>query len=368
MRSDQLPPILDPIASVPEGVQVALILGIAALAGLLLQLVLYAVLGRLGRRTPSLLVLDGAFLRHTRAPAAALLPLVAVHTALPLLDGLLRRRTLTVVEEILHVGLVAAVAWMLLALTRVLDDVVARRFDVDVPDNMRARRVRTQVGVLRRILVILIIVLAIGAVLMRIEGVRAIGAGLLASAGVVGIIVSIAAQRPLGNIVAGVQLALTQPIRVGDAVVIENEWGTVEEITLTYVVVRIWDQRRLVLPISHFFERPFQNWTRSSTKVVGTVFVYVDYTAPVDAIREEFQRIVRTSEFWDGDVSQLQVSDATERAMQLRAIMSAENAGRAWDLRCDVRERLIAYLQREHPGALPRVRLVESEAVSAGRG
>jgi small-conductance mechanosensitive channel len=357
VRSDQLPSALAPLATMPEGVRVAAILAAAVLAGLLVHLLLYASLGRLGRRAPGLLILDGAFLRHTRAPARALLPLVAVHTALPLLGGLLARRTLAVVEELLHVALVATVAWLLLALTRVLEEVVGRRFEVGVPDDLRARRIRTQVGVLRRVLVIVIVVLALGSVLVRIEGVRAIGAGLLASAGVVGIIVSIAAQRPLANVVAGVQLALTQPIRVGDAVVIENEWGTVEEITLTYVVVRIWDQRRLVLPISHFFERPFQNWTRSSAQVIGSVFLYVDYTAPVDAIRAEFERVVTKSPFWDGQVKALQVTDATERTMQLRAIMSAQNAGSAWDLRCEVRERLIAWLQRELPGALPRVRL-----------
>ena len=184
----------------------------------------------------------------------------------------------------------------------------------------------------------------------------------------IGIIISIAAQRPLGNLVAGVQLALTQPIRVGDAVVVENEWGTVEEITLTYVVVRIWDARRLVLPIGHFFERPFQNWTRSSAQIIGTVFVYVDYSAPVAEIRAECERIVRESPHWDGRVFQLQVSDATERSMQLRAIMSASNAGQAWDLRCEVREKLVDYLHRTHPDVLPRLRVVPAAALDAAEG
>jgi small-conductance mechanosensitive channel len=258
---------------------------------------------------------------------------------------------------VLYVLLVAAVAWVLVALTRVLVDVVEQRFGTTDSDDLRARRVRTQVGLLRRVLVIGISVFALGAVLMRFEGFQALGTGLIASAGVVGIIVSIAAQRPLANLVAGIQLALTQPIRVGDAVVLENEWGTVEEITLTYVVVRIWDARRLVLPISYFFERPFQNWTRRSAQVVGTVFLYVDYSAPVGEIRAEHERVVRESAHWDGQVCQLQVSDATERTLQLRAIMSAANAGAAWDLRCEVREKLAAYVSRVHPGALPRVRV-----------
>jgi small-conductance mechanosensitive channel len=239
----------------------------------------------------------------------------------------------------------------------VLDDVVAQHFDISAEDNLRARAVRTQVGLLRRVLVIAVGLLALAAALMRFEGFQAFGTGLLASAGVIGIIISIAAQRPLGNLVAGVQLALTQPIRVDDAVVVEGEWGTVEEITLTYVVVRIWDARRLVLPISHFFEHPFQNWTRTSAQIVGTVFLYVDYTAPVADIRRECERIVHESRHWDGRVCQLQVTDATERTLQLRAIMSASNAGQTWDLRCEVREKLVDFLQRAHPGALPRVRM-----------
>lgn len=351
------------LARLPGPLHAAVVLAAAAVVGLLVHLAIYGTLGVIGRRAPRVLLTDGSFLQHTRAPARLLLPLVAAHTALPLVDTLVSRSARAVIEDVLHVLLVAAVAWLLLALTRVLDDVVARRFDVGVADNLRARQVRTQIGVLRR--VIAIVVLAAGAVLMRFDEFRAVGTGLLASAGVVGIVVSIAAQRPLGNIVAGVQLALSQPIRVGDAVVVENEWGTVEEITLTYVVVRIWDQRRLVLPISHFFEHPFQNWTRTSAQVIGTVFFYVDYATDVAAVRAEFERVVRTSKFWDGQACQLQVSDASERTLQLRGIASAENAGRAWDLRCDVRERVVDWLRREHPEALPRVRVEPAAELAA---
>ena len=349
----------DLLQQLPPALRVAVVLAAAVLVGLGVHALLYRGFARMGRRAPTLLVFDGVFLRRTRAPMRLLLPLLGVRAALPLLAPELEPETMDAVQIVLHVVLVGAVTWGLIALTRVLDDVVERRFDVGTPDNLRARRVRTQVGLLRRVLVVAIVLLAIGAILMRFQGFRALGTTLLASAGLVGIMFSIAAQRPLGNIVAGVQLALTQPVRVGDALVIENEWGTVEEITLTYVVIRIWDQRRLVLPISYFFERPFQNWTRSSAQVIGTVFLHLDYTAPVAAIREEFDRVVRSSPYWDGQVAQLQVSDATERTMQLRAIMTAADAGRAWDLRCDVRERLIDYLQRVHPGSLPRMRLDE---------
>ncbi|MGZ8456126.1 MAG: mechanosensitive ion channel family protein [Gemmatirosa sp.] len=356
------------LAQLPPGLRVLAILAVAVVVGLVAHALLYRGLTRLGSRAPAMLVLDGALLRRTRPPARVLLPLLAVHSALPLLRASMSRDAEEAAERVLHVLLVAAVAWVLLALTRVLDDVVERRFDIGVADNLRARRVRTRVGLLRRVLVVAIVVLALGAMLMRFQGFRAVGAGLIASAGVVGIIVSIAAQRPLANIVAGVQLALTQPIRVGDAVVIENEWGTVEEINLTYVVVRIWDQRRLVLPISHFFEKPFQNWTRTSTQVIGSVFLYVDYTAPVAAIRSAFEQVVRSSPHWDGQVAQLQVSDATDRSLQLRAIMSAANAGAAWDLRCDVRERLVDWLQREHPATLPTVRVSDQRSAVSDQG
>jgi small-conductance mechanosensitive channel len=354
------------LAELPPQARVAGAVGAAAAAGLLAYWALFRGAERLGRRSPAPYVSDGALVRRTRRPSRMLFPLVAVHWVLPLLAGLLGRRTLAVADDLLHVLLVVAVARILIALTGVLDDVTARRLEAAGTDDLRARGVRTQVGLLRRVLVITICAAAVVAVLGRFDRFDGLGAGLVASAGVLGIVVSIAAQRPLGNLVAGIQLALSQPIRVGDSVVVENEWGTVEEITLTYVVVRIWDARRLVLPISHFFERPFQNWTRGSPQIVGTVFLYVDYAAPVDAIRRECERLVRASPLWDGQVFALQVTDATERALQLRAIMSARNAPQAWDLRCEVREKLADYLQREHPRALPRVRVAGRAGRRAG--
>jgi small-conductance mechanosensitive channel len=352
----------DLFGALPPIARIALVLAAAALVGTLAYALVFRGAARLGRRAPALLVFDGALLRRTRRPARLLFPLLGVRWALPLLEGLVPRRTLAFAEDLLYLLLIVAVARVLIALTGVLDDVTARRLEAAGTDNVRARAVRTQVGLLRRVLVIAIGVVAFGAVLERFERFEGIGTGIVASAGVIGIVISIAAQRPLGNLVAGVQLALTQPIRVGDSVVVENEWGTVEEITLTYVVVRIWDARRLVLPISHFFERPFQNWTRSSAQIVGTVFLYVDYAAPVAAIRAECERIVRESAHWDGQVFALQVTDATERTLQLRAIMSAPDAPRAWDLRCEVRERLVDFLRREYPGALPRVRVAGRQA------
>jgi small-conductance mechanosensitive channel len=191
---------------------------------------------------------------------------------------------------------------------------------------------------------------------MTFERVRQLGAGLLASAGVAGIVLGFAAQKSLATILAGIQIALTQPIRVEDVVIVEGEWGTIEEITLTYVVVRIWDMRRLIVPIHYFIEKPFQNWTRVSADILGTVNLYLDYSVPVEALREEFKRILDASDYWDGETWGVQVTDSTDKTMTVRPLMSAKNSGDAWNLRCEVREKLIAFVRENYPDALPRIR------------
>jgi small-conductance mechanosensitive channel len=191
---------------------------------------------------------------------------------------------------------------------------------------------------------------------MTFEKVRQLGATLLASAGIVGIIVGIAAQKSIATLFAGIQLAITQPMRIDDVVIVENEWGRIEEITLTYVVVRIWDLRRLIVPITYFLEKPFQNWTRISADILGTVFLYVDYTVPVEAVRTELRRILESSPLWDGQVCVLQVTNATERTVELRALMSAADSSSGWGLRCEVREKLIEFIRQNYPEGLPKVR------------
>jgi small-conductance mechanosensitive channel len=189
------------------------------------------------------------------------------------------------------------------------------------------------------------------------EGVRQLGTAVLASAGIAGIVIGFAAQRSLSTFVAGLQIALTQPIRVDDVVIVEGEWGWIEQITLTYVVVRIWDLRRLVLPVNYFLERPFQNWTRVTADILGTVFILADYTVPIDSLREELRRLAEASEKWDRKVCGLVVTNATDRALELRALVSAADASKSWELRCEVREGLVKYLQENHPESLPKVRL-----------
>jgi small-conductance mechanosensitive channel len=191
---------------------------------------------------------------------------------------------------------------------------------------------------------------------MTFSKVRQLGTSILASAGIVGIIVGIAAQRSIATLLAGFQIAITQPIRLDDVVIVENEWGRIEEITLTYVVVRIWDLRRLVVPITYFLEKPFQNWTRVSADLLGTVFIYVDYTVPVQAVREKLRGILEHSTQWDGQVCVLQVTNTTEHTVELRALMSAVDSSSAWELRCHVREKLVEFIQKNYPESLPKLR------------
>jgi small-conductance mechanosensitive channel len=258
--------------------------------------------------------------------------------------------------DLLGVAWTLALAWLAMRGVLFLEDRFLAGYDLGAKDNLQARRIHTQVRVLNRILGAAAFVLTLAAVLMRFEGFRQLGAGVLASAGLAGVVLGLAAQKTLAVAVAGVQLALTQPIRLDDVVVVEGEWGRVEEISLTQVVVRIWDQRRLILPSTYFLERPFQNWTRVSAEVWGTVLLHADYTLPAQAMREELTRYVAAHPKWDGQACSLQVTGAAPGAVELRAVVSAADSGQLWDLRCDVREPLLAWLREEPPRSLPRLR------------
>ena len=209
---------------------------------------------------------------------------------------------------------------------------------------------------LKKVAVTIIGIVTLASMLMVFDSVRQFGASILASAGIAGIVIGFAAQRSIATLLAGFQIALTQPIRLDDVVIVENEWGRIEDITLTYVVVRVWDLRRLVVPITYFIEQPFQNWTRSSADILGTVFFYVDYGVPLDALRAELTRLLKASRYWDGKVNVLQVTDAKEHTLEIRALASAADASLAWDLRCEIREKLVAFIQHKYPESLPRFR------------
>jgi small-conductance mechanosensitive channel len=238
----------------------------------------------------------------------------------------------------------------------VAEDAALSRWRTDVTDNRRARRLHTQVVMIRRVTLVVVGILTLGVMLMTFPQARVIGTSLLASAGFAGIIAGLAAQSLLRNVFAGLQLAFSDAVRLGDVVVVEKEWGRIAEITLSYVVVHVWDDRRLIFPTSYFTQTPFQNWTRTESSLLGTVELDVDWALHVHEIREELRRALESTDLWDGRVSVLQVTDATGTSVRLRALVSATDAGRLWDLRCFVREHLVGWVRDHHPRSLPRVR------------
>ncbi|MEO7854361.1 MAG: mechanosensitive ion channel domain-containing protein [Rubrivivax sp.] len=320
--------------------------------GLLLHALIFALARRVAMRTSG--TFDELLVSHARRPARVLLPLLLVTFAWPSLQ--LAADTPLIGHRLLSITFIAAGAWLIVAVLAALSEWITQRYRLDVEDNLRARQVRTQAMVLRRSATVVVVVIASALVLMQFPGVEDVGASLLASAGLAGIVIGIAARPAVANLLAGLQLAMTQPIRIDDVVIVEGEWGRIEEITNTFVIICIWDLRRLVVPLSYFIEKPFQNWTRVTADLLGTVFVHVDYSMPVEAVRSQLKTILDGTPLWDGKVWGLQVTDTSENTVQLRALMSARDAGTAFDLRCHVREKLIDFLQREHPGALPRTR------------
>jgi small-conductance mechanosensitive channel len=305
-----------------------------------------------------------------------LLPFVgrALRLILPMLALILGTPALTlsddarsVIQNAVSLALIGTVGFILVQFVNAMSKLVLRRYRLDVADNRRARGIYTQVTVLRKIATAVIALFVIASMLMVFHSVRQFGTAMLASAGVAGVAIGFAAQKSLATLLAGFQIAMTQPIRIDDVVIVEGEWGKIEEITLTYVVVCLWDLRRLVVPISYFIEKPFQNWTRTSSDLLGTVTLQVDYTVPVQLVRQELTRILEASPLWDRKVNVLQVTDAKDRTLELRALASSSDAGRSFDLRCEVREKLVAFIQTHYPGSLPRVRNVLERADPASR-
>lgn len=269
-------------------------------------------------------------------------------------------------RTITRAGLIFSVTVILLKVADVATNAYLRRLRLTKADNLRERKIATKIKYVEKIVDVLIVFVAIGLFLMGFDHFRRVGNSLLASAGLASLILGFAAQRSLGTLIAGLQVAFTQPIRIGDAVLVENEWGEIEEINLTYVVVRIWDLRRLVVPINYFLEKPFQNWTRTSADLVGAVLLPFDYSVPIDALRAELTRCLKASPLWDGKVNVLQVVDATDRAMMVRALVSARNSGHTFDLRCEVREKLLCFVRSHYPEALPKSRVSPLGGAEAG--
>lgn len=299
--------------------------------------------------------LIGVFIARTAGPAQLALCLAAVAFVLPFapLDEAIRGPLV----RAFVLAFIALIGWISV---RIVDMSAARYLQNyrDVTENFIARKHVTQVRVFKRVTDTIIVVITISTALMTFDSVRQYGVSLFASAGAAGIIVGLAARPLLSNLIAGLQIAITQPIRIEDAVIIENEWGWVEDITSTYVVIRLWDWRRMVVPLAYFLEKPFQNWTRDTASLIGAIALHVDYRADVPRIRRWLEQAVKESKLWDGSVVNLQVIDADGRTIELRALVSARNAPQSWDLRCEMREKLIAFIRDEMPEALPRERAI----------
>jgi small-conductance mechanosensitive channel len=320
-----------------------------------LALVLHAVLMRLARRAlDSRRVFLRSLLSQSLGPTRLALIILALGIALT--AARLDADAMATARHALLIAFIVLLGWIATIAVRLGGQIYLLRFRLDVDDNLLARKHLTQVRILERAAAILIVVITAAGALTTFESVRQYGVSLFASAGVAGLVAGLAARPVLSNLIAGVQIAMTQPIRLEDAVIVENEWGWVEEITATYVVIRLWDWRRLIVPLSYFIEKPFQNWTRQSAALIGSVVIHMDYSIPVARVRDQLSEIVSQSNLWDRRVVNLQVTNATEGTIELRALVSAGNASAVWDLRCEVREKLIAFLQQTCPQALPRRR------------
>ena len=331
-----------------------LLAAVAILAGLIIKWVL-AFFVRQGCRNITGFTFLRSILLRLAKPVNFFLPLLVLDLVLPLMR--LDPMVYAFLNKTTDVFLIIAFASVLIGVIKVVEDYAYHHYKLDDDiEDLKERKIRTQLLFLRKVIIVFIVLLTVCAILLSFESLRRIGAGLLTSVGIGGIIIGFAAQRSLGNLFAGLQIAFTQPIRIGDFIVVEGEAGTVEEITLTYVVLNIWDQRRLILPINYFIERPFQNHTRTSTELLGTVHLYLDYTAPVEEIRNEFKRLMEASPLWDRRAAAIHVTNATENTMEIRALISAADGGKAFDLRCYIREQLLTFVQKNYPGSLPKTR------------
>ncbi|RRA50084.1 mechanosensitive ion channel family protein [Acidipila sp. EB88] len=321
-----------------------------------LHAIIFRLLGRFRHKEVEASPLLRIVTQRIRRPALWVTLLAVMQAVLPLFP--IEDPLLGTLRTVLWVIFFLVIGWVMVSGVYLFEEVFLLRYDVGVADNLKARRVRTQLQLLRRMAIILLLVIDVGLILSLFQNSRLwhYGAGLLASAGLASLVLATAAKSTASNLLAGLQIALTEPIRLDDVVIVEGEWGKIEEITTTYVVVAIWDYRRLVVPLTYFIEKPFQNWTREHADLMGTAFLYVDYSVPVDALREEFFRVLEEQPLWDRKIKALQVTNLSEQTMEIRCLLSSRNASDQFDLRCIVREAMIGFIQREFPEAFPRTR------------
>lgn len=336
-----------------------LVLGSFVLSGSLLAgFVIYSLIFRFVlRRTvvPS----HPSVLQRFRKPALWLFMIAATMLAIPAFG--VSTHLLDLAEHVLHIFFVICMAWLLITTVYAISDVLTRRYDISAANNLHARSIRTQMAVMRRLAIGIIGLLALGLILYTFNHTRIwqYGAGLLASAGLASLALGAAAKSTVSNLLAGIQIAFTEPIRIDDVVIVEGQWGRIEEITAAYVVVCIWNLQRLIVPLTYFIDHPFQNWTRTSANLLGNFYIYADYTCPIEPLREELTRLLKSTPLWDGKVNVLQVTELQQQTMQIRALMSAADSSKLWDLRCLIREKMIDFLQKNYPQCLPKQRINE---------
>lgn len=324
-----------------------LIVGIVSI--LLIYTVVYFILNRIGKNPKYFLPLN--FAKKIRLPLLIFLAFLMTYSLGISLSELSETQQY-LVKKIGVIGIIFSLSWLLIVTLKAVKNKVVSRYDITETNNLKARKIYTQFNILENIVSFVIILFAIGIALMSFDNIRQIGISMLTSAGIAGIIIGFAAQKALATLLAGVQIAFTQPIRLDDVVIVEGEWGTIEEINLTYVVVKIWDKRRLVVPTTYFIEKPFQNWTKNSSDLIGTVFIYTDYNFPAEALRKELTKILEATPLWDGQVNVLQVTDTKKDWVELRALVSSKDAPTGWDLRVLVREKLLTFMQQNYPDNL----------------
>jgi small-conductance mechanosensitive channel len=342
---------------------ILLLLAGAVLAAIASHTLLIFVLRRLISRGS----IASSILKRIGGPTRLVMVLLALVLVLPVAE--FNAEFAEATRQIMKVGVVVLLGWSAAIAINATARRVAGRHDIGVEDNLTARRIHTQINILRRVSLVGVFLVTLGTSLMIFPAVRSFGVSLFASAGVAGLVLGFAARPILTNLIAGMQIALTQPIRIDDVLIFEGEWGWVEEITTTYVVIRIWDQRRLIVPLSHFIEKPFENWTRESAAILGVVLWHLDYRAPIAEMRKKLEELLYANKLWDGKVANLQIVDSGVSTITVRALMSARNSPTAWDLRCEIREQMLEWLCAEYPDALPRVRaLLDESRPQAKRG
>jgi small-conductance mechanosensitive channel len=355
--------ILSPLQK--DGLVASAILVVVACVAIIVKHLAFGFLGRVAARRSNGVL--GAVLRRAAAPCEFIVPLIAVDLAV--LPVRLQDWIKEPVERVVGLCIIAAIAWALIALVGLAGDLAKRRYQLDAEDNLHARQAETRLDILERTATTVVLLVSVSIMLMTFPPIRAIGATLLASAGLVGLAAGFAARPFLENLVAGLQIALTQPIRIDDVVFVEHETGRIEKITATYVVVRLWDLRRMVLPITYFINTPFQNWTYSTANLIGSVVLTIDYSVPIGAIRDEVNRILANTILWDKQVGSAAMTDATKDSAEIRILVSARNSAQLFDLRCLVRERLVHFISENYPGSLPGTHAESPEQpVPAGAG